>query len=63
MALVTGCATSEQFLWEEYTGMGAASVAVGEYRQAEQFLTRALTKSEALGAREQGISLNGLGEL
>jgi tetratricopeptide (TPR) repeat protein len=63
VALLLGCATSERFLWEEYTGMGAASVAAGEYRQAEQLLTRALAKAEALTAKEQGISLNGLGEL
>jgi tetratricopeptide (TPR) repeat protein len=62
-ALVGGCATSDRFLWEEYTGVGVASIGTGEYRQAEQFLTRALAKSEALGAKEQGISLNSLGEL
>ena len=63
VTLLAGCASSERFLWEEYTGMGAASVAAGEYREAEQLLTRALAKAETLSAKEQGISLNGLGEL
>jgi tetratricopeptide (TPR) repeat protein len=63
VALVAGCATSERFLCEEYTGLGAASVAAGEYRQAEHLLNRALVKAADLGPAEQGISLNGLGEL
>ena len=61
--LLAGCASSSQLLWEEYTALGAASVAVGDYRQADQFLNRALVKAGGLGPAEQGISLNGLGEL
>ena len=63
LLLVTGCASSERFLWEEYTGLGVAAITVGDYRQAEQFLNRALVKAGDLGAAEQGITLNGLGEL
>ena len=61
--LVAGCASSERFLWEEYTGIGVAAIGTGEYRQAEQFLNRSLAKAEELGPKERGISLNGLGEL
>jgi tetratricopeptide (TPR) repeat protein len=63
VALLAGCATSGRFLWEEYTSVGIASIGAGQYRRAEQFLNRALVKAEELGPREQGISLNGLGEL
>ena len=64
LTLLAGCATtSERFLWEEYTSVGIASIGAGQYRQAEQFLNRALVKADGLGAKEQGISLNGLGEL
>jgi Tfp pilus assembly protein PilF len=61
--LFAACATSERFLWEEYTSVGVASIGAGQYRQAEHFLKRALVKAEDLGPREQGISLNSLGEL
>jgi tetratricopeptide (TPR) repeat protein len=63
LLLGAGCASSERFLWEEYTGLGVASIAAGEYRNAEQFLNRALVKAGDLGPTEQGITFNGLGEL
>ena len=63
LVLLAGCASSERFLWEEYTGLGVAAIAAGEYRQAERFLNRALVKAGDLGPTEQGITFNGLGEL
>jgi tetratricopeptide (TPR) repeat protein len=63
LQLMTGCASSDRFLWEEYTGLGVAAISVGDYREAEQYLNRALVKAGSLGPAEQGITLNGLGEL
>ena len=63
LCLGAGCASSQRFLWEEYTGLGVAAIAAGEYRQAEQLLNRALVKADDLGPTERGITFNGLGEL
>ena len=63
VALLTGCATSERFLWEEYTTAGIQAVRVGHYARAEQFLTRAAQKAEELGPQEKGRSFNNLAEL
>jgi len=63
LLLLTGCASNERFLWEEYTAAGLSSIGAGHYPRAEQYLTRALAKAEELGPQEQGISLNSLGEL
>jgi len=62
-ALLTGCASSERFLWQEYTSEGIAAIGTGDFRRAEAFFKRALAKAEELGPQERGIALNGLGEL
>ena len=58
-----GCASREHFLWQEYTSEGIAAVGAGDYPRAERFFARALAKANDLGPKEQGIALNGLGEL
>jgi Tfp pilus assembly protein PilF len=63
VVLLTGCAMSARSDWEDYTRKGIDSVRSAQYRQAERYLHRALVKAEELGPREQGISLNSLGEL
>jgi tetratricopeptide (TPR) repeat protein len=61
--LLAGCASSERFLWEEYTSAGIQAVRAGQYARAEQLLTRAAKKAEELGPQEKGRSLNNLAEL
>jgi tetratricopeptide (TPR) repeat protein len=61
--LVTGCASSERFLWEEYTNEGLAAFRAGQFNRAEAYLNRAAQKAEELGPVEMGRSLNNLGEL
>ena len=61
--LVAGCASSERFLWEEYTSAGIQAVRAQQYARAEQLLIRAAKKAEELGPQEKGRSLNNLAEL
>jgi len=61
--LLAGCASSERFLWQEYTSEGIAALGANDFRRAEAFFKRALAKAQELGPRERGIALNGLGEL
>ena len=61
--VVAGCASSERFLWEEYTNEGLAAFRTGQFNRAEAYLNRAAQKAEELGPVEMGRSLNNLGEL
>ena len=60
--LAAGCASSERFLWEEYTGEAVGSMGAERYARAERFLNLALGKAETLGDHARGISLNAFGE-
>jgi tetratricopeptide (TPR) repeat protein len=61
--VVAGCASSERFLWEEYTNEGLAAFRAGQFNRAESYLSRAAEKADELGPVEMGRSLNNLGEL
>jgi tetratricopeptide (TPR) repeat protein len=63
VALLAGCASSAQFLWEEYNSAGIDAARAGRYAQAEMYFNRAAQKAEDLGPFELGRSLNNLGEL
>jgi tetratricopeptide (TPR) repeat protein len=61
--VLTGCASSERFLWEEYLGSAVGMLGAERYVRAERYLNLALGKAEMLGNEERGISLNAFGEL
>ena len=63
LVAVGGCASSDRFLWEEYTKSGVQAGLAGRYDEAEYYLRRAETKADSLWPQELGRSLNNLGEL
>ena len=61
--VLSGCASRERFLWEEYVTAGVQAGRAGRYEEAERYFKRAETKADALGPQEMGRTLNNLGEL
>lgn len=61
--LLSGCASSAQLLWEEYTSAGLGAYRAGQYNRAAMYFNRAAQKAEELGPEELGRSLNNLAEL